>query len=336
MNRSFVAVMSILVLIAASAQAARPKALGTFTTGGGTIQIHAAVATRYTVQDQPSKHYLVILMSDVPVAEADRTPSRLAELASAGGLHALRLVWKEGFDSLSVTPYDQRVPGSGQAVSDAAKIDLERYDDTRLEAQVSSRMVGQDWHFNVRLAGPVADGGIAPEEPDAAPLDLGKPGAEGASAGAGQDPARAAKFELGRLGYEFTQDSFFAAVHDHSLDAVKLFLKAGMEVNRPASNGDHVLLLAAGWCSGDNGEQMAPIIRELIAAHADVNVRNDIDSTPLLEAVSGCPVSVIEALLTAGANVNARAKGGATPLLMAEALGHEDIAAVLRRVGGHK
>lgn len=327
------------IAVAATALAGAPKttALGTFTVAGKTIQIRHAVATRYTDPDDPSQYYLEMLMSDGPIAEADRTPARLLDLAKGGSLHALRLLWKEGYDSISVTPYDGQVSESGVPVTGAARLDLQQYDEKTVKAQVSSKMLGQDWQFNVRLEAPVGEGGALPAQLAEAPLALGG-GAEKASGGSAPagDRSHQVKVELGQLGYEYTSDSFVSAVVDGNLQAVKLFLEGGMSPNTKEEGDRQPLFLSATMCQRDPIESREPIIRALLAAGAKVNVRNENDSTPLLESVSGCPLPVIEALIAAGADVNARAKGGATPLMMAEVFQKADIAAALRKAGAKK
>ena len=64
----------------------------------------------------------------------------------------MRVVWKEGFDSLTATPYHNALEDNGQPTTGGAQINLQAYDDKRLEAQESTRnSLGQDWHFKATL-----------------------------------------------------------------------------------------------------------------------------------------------------------------------------------------
>lgn len=311
---------------------AETKALGTFTAAGKTIQIHNASVARYVDPDDADTHYVEVLMSDVPIETADRGYGRLAELATAGKLHALRFLWQEGVDSITFTPYDERVAESGKAVTGAGLVDLQAYDEKHLKAQFSSHRIGQDWQFNVRLEGDVRDGGTLPEQPTAVALsDLLRAGSADEKGKA--DPARRIKIDLGAMGYEFTVEGFRSAVLDFKVDAVKLFLKGGMSPDTRDSEGAYVLSLATTFCASKDADAGAEIVRTLVAAGAKVNVKDDNNATPVLNAVSGCPLVAIEALIKAGADVNAKAKGGATPLMMAEAMNRPDVAAALRKAG---
>ena len=64
---------------------------------GKTVPLRHVSASIQQDPDDSDQHWLVVLVSDVAVAEADRSPSRLAALAAEGEVEAVRVVWREGF-----------------------------------------------------------------------------------------------------------------------------------------------------------------------------------------------------------------------------------------------
>src|SRR5712691_7350820 len=90
---------------------AADSVLGTLTVKGKAVPLRYVSAA---IQQDPEsdQKWLVVLVSDVAVAEADRTPGRLAELAAVGKLQAVRVVWQEGFDAVHAIPYH---PGLSQS-----------------------------------------------------------------------------------------------------------------------------------------------------------------------------------------------------------------------------
>ena len=123
---------------------------------GKTHLFKQVAVTKTSNPAEPGSKYLVVLVSDVAVAAADQKPARLAELARDGKVRAVRVVWKEGFDSLTATPYHNALEDNGQPTNGGAQIDLQAYDDKRLEAQINSKSLGQDWHFKATLKAAIA------------------------------------------------------------------------------------------------------------------------------------------------------------------------------------
>jgi ankyrin repeat protein len=79
-----------------------------------------------------------------------------------------------------------------------------------------------------------------------------------------------------------------------------------------------------------------PVVRELLAAGADVHARstNALTNFPLHAALAGHPrPGVVGALLAAGAEINAPAAGGVTPLHLAAARGEAEIVGFLLHQG---
>ena len=132
--------------------------IGTFTVEGKTTTWKQIYMSRHQDQERPSQHFLILLVADRPVAEADREPARLQELAQAGQVRAIRMVWHEGFDGITTTPFHKDASDSGTVTRGGAIIDLTRYDERELEAQFKSKMLGQNWHFNAFFKGRVTQG----------------------------------------------------------------------------------------------------------------------------------------------------------------------------------
>jgi hypothetical protein len=323
-------ILSLVLLVAVlSAQTVlgADKASGTFTVKGKTTIFNTVYASRQPDASDSSTTYLIVLLSDGQVATADRVPDKLLALAKAGRIRALRVVWTEGLDRVLVTPYHGQVDEIGQPVRGAAVIDLKRYDGKRLVAGLKSRMLGQDWHFNASMEADLAGGGPAVLE-----AVVEEPALKLPPSGGGDNPTEL-KRALGRLGYDYKPDTFVGAVGDGNVEAVSLFLRAGMPADTKGDNGYHALMFATMSCSRGEPERRVGVITTLVGAMANVNVRDDNGSTPLIWAAQQCPVEAVEALIKAGADVNARAKGGATPLMMASVMQKTDVVAALKRAG---
>jgi len=318
-----------LLILAALPALAADQALGTLTVKGKTTVLKEVAAAEQADPKDPEQKWLVILASDRKVAEADRTVARLTELARDGKLHAVRILWKVGVDTLYAVPYDAALPDSGKRGSEHPSIDLRRYGDGRLDAEFKSKMLGQDWHFHANVKAAVASGGVAEIEPEAEE----PPAAAGGGSGADAD-----KRSLGKMGYAYTESMFFHAVADGSLDAVRLFLKIGMSPNAHARGDMHPMLMAAQQCGNQpESKPRSEILQTLTAAGGDVKVKDENGSTPLLWAVQvGCSPAAVSALLKAGADPNTKAKGGATPLMFAEIFQRAEIAEILRKAGAKK
>ncbi len=325
MKRSSWALFLLSLFLAVDA---RPDdALGTLTVKGKTTILKEIAATEGPGPDGATDRWLVLLASDRKVAPADRTPARLAALAAEGNLHAVRILWNVGTDTLRVAPYDAALPGSGRLGPERPTIDLRRYGKGRVDAEFRSKMVGQDWHFHANVKAAVAEGGPVEIEPEADEVP--------AVATEGADTRKVA---LGRLGYEYSDEMLVHAVSDGNLEAVRLFLDIGMSPNARGKGGPHPMLQAAQLCANQpEAKPRSQILEALVAAGGDVKAKDENSSTPLLWAVqTGCAPSAIRALLKAGADPNAKAKAGATPLMFAEIFQRTEIAEILRKAGARK
>lgn len=313
-----------LALLAAtlSFPALADDALGTLTVKGKTTILKAVAATEET--GAGGEKWLVILASDRKV-EGDRSVARLAALAKDGQLHAVRILWNVGTDTVRAVPYDANLPESGRMGLERPTLDLRRFGSGRVDAEFQSKMVGQEWHFHANVRAAVMPGGTLELEPEATEFGAAVPGGD-------------KKLVLGKLGYAFNEDSFGHAISDANLDAVRLFLEIGMSPNAHVKGGIHPMLMASMGCGNQGGgKPRSEVLEALTVAHGDVKAKDENGSTALLWAVQGgCSVASVQALLKAGSDPNVRAKGGATPLMYAEIFQRTEIAEVLKKAGARK
>lgn len=321
----------LLFPVVLSLPARADDALGTLTVKGKTTILREVTAAEQADPKDPSEHWLVILASDRKV-EGERTVARLTELARDGKLHAVRILWLMGTDTVRAVPYDAALPQSGRMGSEHPTLDLRRSGKGRVDAEFRSKMTGQDWHFHANVKAAVVEGGVIEFEPEAEEEE--KVSAEGA-AGSGSPPK---KVVLGKLGYEYTEGMFVHAVADGNLEAVRLFLQIGMSPNAHEKSETHPMFLAAMLCGNQpESKPRSEVLEALVAAGGDVKAKDENFSTPLLWAVqTGCTPSAVRALLKAGADPSAKAKGGATPLMFADIFQRKEIGAMLRAAGGKK
>jgi Ankyrin repeats (3 copies) len=308
-------------------------ALGTLTVKGKTTILREVAAVEQADPKDPSDHWLVILASDRKVPEGDRTVARLAELARDGKLHAVRILWRVGTDTVRAVPYDAALPQSGRMGLERPTIDLRRYGKGRVDAEFQSKMVGQGWHFHANVKAAVAERGVVELEAEAE-----EPAEDSAPAAGAAGGSHTKQVALGKLGYEYTEGMFVHAVSDGNLDAVRLFLQIGMSPNAHGKGDPHPMLQAAQLCSNEPQEKpRSEVLEALVAGGGDVKAKDINSSTPLLWAVqTGCTPSAVRALLKAGADPNASAKAGATPLMFAEMFKRTEIAEMLRKAGAKK
>jgi hypothetical protein len=325
--------ISLLALLCLPLPVLSDQALGTLTVKGKTTALHAVAAAEETEAKDASQKWLVILASDKKVPESDRTVARLTDLAQSGKIHAVRILWKVGTDSLFVVPYDPALPQSGRRSLNHPTINLRRYGSGTVDAEFESKMLGQDWHFHANVKAAVTQGGVLELEPEA---ELSADFASGGSAGS--KGSSGDKFELGKLGYSYSEASFHHAVADGSLEAVRLFLQLGMSANAHVKGDLHPMILASQLCSNQpETKPRSDVLIALVTGGGDVKAKDENSSTPLLWAVQGgCSSEAVQALLKAGADPNAKAKAGATPLMFAEIFNRTEIAEILRKAGAKK
>ena len=317
----------LLALVVAPLAAAADKATGTFTVEGKTVRFTEVYASLERDPVEAGTKYLMLLVTDVPVAPADRLPVRLLALAKAGTIHAVRIRWTYGGDNVTVTPYHRDIAESGRAFQRFATLNLSKFDDTSVDAEFKAKMLGQTWFFNAIVKAAVAQGAVATLEPDASVL------AEAPDSPSGAADATALKRQLGALGYEFTPDSFFRAIGERNVAAVNLFLQGGMSPNQKNEQGRYALNHAVLFC-GQDAATASTVIVALVKAKGDVKTKDpDNKTTPLVGAVQSCGLAAVEALIAAGSDLTAKSAGGMTALQLADVFGRPEIAAALRKAG---
>jgi ankyrin repeat protein len=143
------------------------------------------------------------------------------------------------------------------------------------------------------------------------------------------NPQRTARQEMEHKGLSFSGDAFIDRVRRGDLEAVNLFLAAGMNPDVRDRNGATVLMNAL--IVNDIG-----IVETLLNKGADVNAQRENGSTALhFAAVLGNNQSA-RLLLKKGADVNARNREGETTLMHAKEKNHPDVAQVLREAGARE
>jgi Ankyrin repeats (3 copies) len=323
---------SVGLVVAAICGVARPASaqdtvLGTFTVNGKTTRFTSIYATMETSPADAAQKYLILLVSDVPLAAADRSPVRMAALASAGRLHAVKLRWRYGADDIAVVPYHTGIAETGRAFASMSTVNLSALDEHRVNAEFKSKMLGQTWFFNAIVKAAIVTAGVAVLEPDVAPASAS------ADATTGRGDPTALKRSLGAMGYEFKPDAFFQAIGDRKAAAVTLFLQAGMSPNWKNDQNRYALNHAVLFCA-QSAEESAAVIQALIAGKADVKTKDpDNGTTALVGAVQSCSATAVAALVKAGSDLTAKSNGGMTALQLAKIFGRTDIADVLEKAG---
>jgi ankyrin repeat protein len=104
------------------------------------------------------------------------------------------------------------------------------------------------------------------------------------------------------------------AAHADDLGAVKQLIAAHADVNLPAADGSTAML----WAAYNSDLEM---VNALAAAHADPNAANRYGVTPLLQASRTGDAAVAQALLAAGASAELAHPEGETPLMAAARAG---------------
>jgi hypothetical protein len=311
-----------LLLAALSLPARADNALGTLTVKGKTTVLEAVTATEET--GEGGQKWLVILASDRKV-EGDHSIARLSQLANDGKLHAVRILWRIGSDTVRAVPYDAKLSTSGQMGQESPTLDLRKYGSGRVDAEFKSKMLGQEWHFHANVKATVVPGGTLEYEHQAQ--------SSGAATTGGDK-----KLELGKLGYEYTPEAFHHAISDGNVNAVRYFLAIGMSPNAHAKSDNHPMIMASMGCGNpDKVDDRSKILETLASGGGDVKAADQNGSTALLWAVQGgCSADSVRALLKAGADPNVHAKGGATPLMYADIFKRTELADILKAAGAKK
>jgi ankyrin repeat protein len=133
-----------------------------------------------------------------------------------------------------------------------------------------------------------------------------------------------ARRTLEERGTTVDADGFLGRVRAGDLEAVELFLRAGMDPDARDAKGTAALVAIAG--NGTNERQLE-ITQRLLDADADANID---DGLALVRAGFSGNRGVVEALLDAGADVDAAdPSNGKTSLMQAAWQGNADVAELL-------
>jgi ankyrin repeat protein len=113
------------------------------------------------------------------------------------------------------------------------------------------------------------------------------------------------------------------AVPIRNIEAMRVLLRAGADVNGRDAEGKTPLIFAA-----DYSYENLPVVKVLVEAGAEINARDSDGGTALLYAI-GYPEKIDAYLLEHGADINLASHDGSTPLMRAAEKGVFDIARTL-------
>lgn len=121
-------------------------------------------------------------------------------------------------------------------------------------------------------------------------------------------------------------DTLAEAARTADVEASKLLLKSGADVNLPEPDGTTPLLWAVYHSSPD-------LVKVLLDAGADANLANDLDITPLLQASRFGNAELVSLLLASGARLVESEPKTETPLMAAARAGSVDAVQLLLDAG---
>ena len=312
---------------------AADQATGTFTFAGKVVPLRQVYATLQP--DAKGDEYLVLLVTDRKLAPADRVPPRLAALAKAGKLTAVRMFARTNADDIRWVPYVAALHDSGFACETCGSVLLDEFNDREVLGQMRSRQMGQSWHFEAKFDAQIVAGGVVELE-RAAILEAARPEPVEATPLTPEANPIALRRKLASLNHEYTPLAFSHAVRDGDVLAVRLFLDSGMSPDTKDEMGLPALLFTAKYCIYDDPAAREQILLALLAHGATVDVKDEYGYTPLLQAVPFCSATIVRALLEAGADPNVIPKGSVSALAVAEASQRDDIAALLKKAGAKR
>ena len=114
---------------------------------------------------------------------------------------------------------------------------------------------------------------------------------------------------------QLTTDTFWHTMHENDAEVVKAMLSAGFPANTVLQNMSALMLAIRNYDGNDPAQR--EIIQALIDFGADVNFRDENDTTPFFFAVENCDLELIRTMIKAGAILEVKARGGATTLTQA-------------------
>lgn len=132
----------------------------------------------------------------------------------------------------------------------------------------------------------------------------------------------AARKKLESMSIEYNASSFVDCADKGNIDAVNLFIKAGIDLNSKNADGATALMVAT-----DKGH--ADVVQVLLNNGADVKATDENDETVLMHAVHAGDMDIFQVLINKGADAKATDKDGRTVLMYAAMGGSPVIIKVL-------
>lgn len=126
---------------------------------------------------------------------------------------------------------------------------------------------------------------------------------------------------------DFLVKSLIAGAHTNSIEAMKIALDCGVDVNAMAKYGTNEIVQTAIFSAASSGSCDA--IRLLHSAGADVNLGSAAGLPPIQGAVQSKMVNAIKLLISLGADINLKSRRGKTAVVLAAHYGQVDLIKLL-------